>query len=37
MTLGRLECKDNNAAYVKRIMPKALPEPSRQRLHVTHK
>ena len=21
MSLGRLKCKDNNAAYVKRIMP----------------
>jgi hypothetical protein len=24
MSLGQLECKDNNAGYVKRIMPEAL-------------
>ena len=30
MSLGRLKCKDNNAAYVKRIMP----ETFRGRTHL---
>ena len=34
MILGCLECKDNNAAYVKRITPEALLEPPRQQLQL---
>ena len=36
MKLGRLKCKDNNAAYVKRMMPAGSGEPMRWQTHIMH-